>query len=188
MSIHPQNQTSSAPIVFRLEVQNEDRNRVRAIVASTGVFSPAEIEVAVELLDERLEKGPSSGYHFVFAQRAGSTLGYACYGPIALTAASYDLYWIAVDKTCQGQKIGQLLLTKSEELIRAAGGRQIYIETSNRAQYSPTREFYLRRGYRQDALLKDFYAPGDDKVIYVKAILPCDTTGQFAAGVRQAGP
>ena len=171
MSTHPQNQTSSAPIVFRLEVQNEDRNRVRAIVASTGVFSPVEIEVAVELVDERLAKGPSSEYHFVFAQRAGSTLGYACYGPIALTAASYDLYWIAVDKACQGQKIGQLLLAKSEELIRAAGGRQIYIETSNRAHYSPTREFYLRRGYRQDALLKDFYAPGDDKVIYVKKVV-----------------
>ena len=118
MSIHPQKQTSSAPVVFRCDVQSDDRDRVRAIVASTGVFSPVEIEVAVELLDERLEKGPSSGYHFIFAQRDNRTLGYACYGPIALTAASYDLYWIAVDKTCQGQKIGQLLLAKSEELIR----------------------------------------------------------------------
>ncbi len=170
MSVHPQNQTSSAPVVFRCDVQSGDRDRVRAIVASTGVFSPVEIEVAVELLDERLEKGPSSGYHFIFAERDNRTLGYACYGPIALTAASYDLYWIAVDKTCHGQKIGQMLLAKSEELIRAAGGRQIYIETSNRAQYSPTRKFYLRCGYRQEALLKDFYAPGDDKVIYVKQI------------------
>jgi len=165
-----QNQELPAPIVFRCEVQPDDRNQVRAIVASTGVFSPTEIEVAVELVDERLAKGSSSGYHFIFAECAGRTLGYACYGPIALTAASYDLYWIAVDKTCQGQKIGQLLLAKSEELIRAAGGGQIYIETSNRAHYAPTREFYLRCGYHQEALLKDFYAPGDDKVIYVKKV------------------
>ncbi len=171
MNDRAQDRQSSAPIVFRCTVQPDDRNRVRAIVASTGVFSPVEIKVAVELLDERLEKGPPSGYHFIFAEQADSTLGYACYGPIALTAASYDLYWIAVDKTCQGQKIGQLLLAKSEELIRAAGGRQIYIETSNRAQYSPTRKFYLRCGYRQEALLKDFYAPGDDKVIYVKQVV-----------------
>jgi GNAT superfamily N-acetyltransferase len=167
----PQNQKTSDPIIFRLEVQIDDRDYVRAIVASTGVFSPVEIDVAVELVDERLAKGPSIGYHFIFAQRAGRALGYACYGPIALTAASFDLYWIAVDKTCQGQKIGQLLLAKSEELIRAAGGRQIYIETSNRAHYSPTREFYLRCGYHQEALLKDFYAPGDDKVIYVKKVV-----------------
>ena len=109
MSIHPQKQPSSAPIVFRCDVQSDDRDRLRAIVASTGVFSPVEIEVAIELLDERLEKGPPSGYHFIFAERDNRTLGYACYGPIALTAASYDLYWIAVDKTCHGQKIGQLL-------------------------------------------------------------------------------
>jgi D-alanine-D-alanine ligase len=164
------NQKTPAPIVFRLEVQDDDRTRVRDIVASTGVFSPVEIDVAVELVDERLAKGPPSGYHFIFAQREDCTLGYACYGPIALTAASYDLYWIAVDKTCQGQKIGKLLLAKSEELIRAAGGHQIYIETSNRDHYSPTREFYLRCGYHQEALLKDFYAPGDDKVIYVKSV------------------
>jgi ribosomal protein S18 acetylase RimI-like enzyme len=165
----PANQLS-LPIDFRLEAQEADRRRVREIVASTGVFSQVEIEVAVELLDERLVQGPKSGYHFVFAARGRRTLGYTCYGPIPLTATSYDLYWIAVDKAFQGQKIGQLLLAKSEELIRAAGGRQVYIETSNRAQYIPTRKFYLRNGYRQEALLKDFYAPGDDKVIYVKRL------------------
>jgi ribosomal protein S18 acetylase RimI-like enzyme len=158
------------PIIFRLEVQPEDRNIVREIVASTGVFSPVEIDVAVELVDDRLEKGSRSDYHFVFAQRAGHTLGYACYGPIPLTAASYDLYWIAVNKPFQGQKIGHLLLAKSEELVIAAGGSNIYIETSNRAQYAPTRGFYLRQGYQQEALLKDFYSPGDDKVIYSKKV------------------
>jgi GNAT superfamily N-acetyltransferase len=162
--------TSTGQINFRLELQPDDRNRVREIVTSTGVFSPVEIDVAVELVDERLDKGLPSGYFFVFAERDGRTLGYTCYGPIALTEASYDLFWIAVDKSFQGQKIGQLLLEKSEELIRKAGGRQIYIETSNRAQYHPTRAFYLRSGYQQEALLKDFYGPGDDKVIYSKML------------------
>jgi len=166
----PQEKKPTTPIVFRYDVETRDCRRVREIVASTGVFSPVEIDVAVELVEERLAKGLASGYHFIFAERDGQTLGYACYGPIALTAASYDLYWIAVDKTCQGQKIGQLLLAKSEELIQAAGGRQVYIETSNRGHYAATREFYLRCAYRQEALLKDFYAPGDDKVIYVRTL------------------
>ena len=104
----------------------------------------------------------------MFAEYDGRTVGYTCYGPIALTAASFDLYWIAVDKSLHGQKIGRALLEKSEELIRQAGGRKVYIETSNRHHYAPTRGFYLRCGYRQAALLEDFYAAGDDKVIYVK--------------------
>ncbi len=157
---------------FRYEPTAKDRETVRTLVELTGVFSRVEVDVAVELVDERLAKGPSSGYEFVFADRDGRTIGYTCYGPIALTAGSYDLYWIAVDRSCQGQGIGRLLLEKSEELIRTAGGRRIYIETSSRHDYSATRAFYLRCGYYEEAVLKDFYAPGDDKVIYVKAMLP----------------
>ena len=158
------------PLEFRYDVRPDDRESVRRLVESTGVFSPVEADVAVELVDERLAKGPQSDYQFVFAEQQGRTVGYTCYGPIALTAASFDLYWIAVDKSLHGRKIGRLLLEKTEELIRHAGGRQVYIETSNRHHYAATRGFYLRCGYRQEALLKDFYAPGDDKVIYVKEL------------------
>jgi D-alanine-D-alanine ligase len=155
---------------FRYDVRPDDRETVRRLVDSTGVFSPVEIDVAVELVDERLECGPESGYHFVFAEHEGRTVGYTCFGSIALTASSFDLYWIAVDKSVQGLKIGRALLEKSEERIRQAGGRNVYIETSNRHHYAPTRGFYLRCGYEQAALLKDFYAPDDDKVIYAKDV------------------
>ena len=158
------------PLTFRYEVQPDDRESVRRLVGSTGVFSPVEVDVAVELVDDRLECGEQSDYHFVFAEHDGRAVGYTCYGEIALTAASYDLYWIAVDKSFHGRKIGRLLLEKTEELIRQAGGGQVYIETSNRHHYAPTRGFYLRCGYQQAALLTDFYAPGDDKVIYAKAL------------------
>lgn len=153
-------------VTFREEARPDDRDAVRRIVASTGVFSAVEIEVAVELIDDRLKRGRQSDYHFVFAELHGQTVGYTCYGPIALTAASFDLYWIAVDKAMQGRRIGQALLEQTEKQIRAMGGRQIYIETSNREQYAPTRGFYLRCGYRQEALLANFYAEGDDKVVY----------------------
>ncbi len=157
-------------IVLRYDARPDDREAVRRMVGSTGVFSPVEIDVAVELVDDRLESGPQSDYCFVFAEHEGRAVGYTCYGKIPLTAASFDLYWIAVDKTFHGRKIGRMLLEKTEELIRQSGGRQVYIETSNRHQYAPTRGFYLRCGYRQEAILRDFYAAGDDKVIYVKEL------------------
>ena len=158
------------PIEFRYDVRPDDR----AIRAATGGIDR-------RVLARRGRRGggagrraagqgPQSGYQFVFAEQHGRTVGYTCYGPIALTAASFDLYWIAVDKSLHGRKIGRVLLEKTEELIRQSGGRQVYIETSNRHQYAATRGFYLRCGYRQEALLKDFYAPGDDKVIYVKEL------------------
>ena len=92
----------SGPVTFRCDIEPTDPTRIRAIVESTGVFSPMEVVIAVELADERLVKGPASGYHFIFAERDGKACGYACYGPIALTQGSYDLFWIAVDKSARG--------------------------------------------------------------------------------------
>ena len=112
---------------FRHDVRPEDRENVRRLVDSTGVFSPVEIDVAVELVDDRLERGGQSDYHFVFAEHDGRAVGYTCYGQIPLTAASFDLYWIAVDKSLHGLKIGRALLEKSEELVRqAAQGDVVY--------------------------------------------------------------
>jgi hypothetical protein len=61
-------------------------------------------------------------------------------------------------------------LAESERLIKEAGGRRVYIETSNRPLYVPTRAFYERCGYHCEAVLKEFYGPEDDKVIFVREL------------------
>ena len=143
---------------------------VREIIESSGFFYPDEVGIAVELVEERLAKGLDSGYHFLFAEKANRVVGYACYGPIAGTQCSYDLYWIAVHHDCRGGGIGKSLLTACEREIARMGGRRVYIETSSRPQYEPTRAFYLNCSYEEEAVLKDFYHPGDSKVIYVKEL------------------
>ena len=159
-----------ATIELRHEAIPDDLSAVGNIVAATGFFNAAEVAIAVELVEERLEMGPASGYFFVFAEEAGRVLGYTCYGPIDGTESSFDLFWIAIDPTQQGRGLGRLLMDETERLIRAMGGKRVYAETSGRAQYEPTREFYLRLGFDREAELADFYAPGDAKVFFVKAI------------------
>lgn len=161
---------NSNTITYREYVTPDDCEYVRQIVESTGFFSAAEVDIAVELVQERLAKGMSSGYEFLFADKEDTVAGYTCFGPIAGTEVSYDLYWIAVHQNFRGNGLGKSLLQKTEECIAAQGGRRVYIETASRTQYEPTRKFYLRCGYRQESVLDDFYAPGDGKVIYVKKI------------------
>lgn len=157
-------------IELRDEPTPDDVAAVGEIVAATGFFNATEVEIAVELVEERLEMGPVSGYFFVFAEEAGRVLGYTCYGPIDGTEGSYDLFWIAIDPTQQRRGLGRVLMDETERLIRAMGGRRVYAETSGRSQYEPTREFYRRLGFDREAELSDFYAPGDAKVFFVKAI------------------
>jgi GNAT superfamily N-acetyltransferase len=160
----------TASIEYRYSVEPADRDRIRNIVESSGFFNCEEIEVAVELAEERLAKGEKSGYFFVFAEMEGRMVGYACFGPISGTQCSFDLYWIAVEDGCRGTGIGKGLLYKAEESIRVMGGRRIYVETSSRELYEPTRAFYRNNGYRLEAALEDFYAPGDSRNTYVRVL------------------
>ncbi len=154
---------------FRYDVREDDLETVRELVESTGYFAPHEIPVAVELVQDHIVKGAAeSGYYFVFAEIGGKTIGYGCYGPIACTISSFNMYWLAVRPEYQGRGIGKAILGESERLMRAAGGTRSYIDTSFKAQYDDTRAFYESLGYALGAHLPDYYGPGDDKVIYVK--------------------
>jgi len=151
---------------FRDEVVPADAAAVRELVTATGFFSPAEVAIATELVETRIAQGPASGYAFLFAETDDRPSGYTCYGHIPATDGSYDLYWIAVARGDQGRELRR----RTEARIRAAGGRQVYIESSSRAQYRPTHGFYLAAGYLQEARLEDFYGPGDNKLIYRRVL------------------
>jgi GNAT superfamily N-acetyltransferase len=102
-------------ITWREEPQPSDMEHVREIVVSSGFFSEAEIEVAVELVQERLNKGIESGYHFLFAEKDREVAGYSCFGPIPCTVESYDIYWIAVQEELRGSGLGAFMLKPLHE-------------------------------------------------------------------------
>ena len=155
---------------FRYELHPGDPKRIRNLIHATGVFTDAEIRVAEELAQERLSRGDSCDYYFVMAEQDGRLIGYTCYGPIACTISSYDIYWIAVHPELQGCGLGSRLMSETERLTREGGGTRIYVETSQRSQYDGTRAFYKRAGYRLEAVVPDFYAPWDGKAILCKVL------------------
>jgi ribosomal protein S18 acetylase RimI-like enzyme len=160
---------TSEQIVLRREVCPDDPDTIKRIVTSTGFFREDEILVAAELVEERLEKGASSGYEFLFAEIAGETVAYSCYGLIPCTLHSYDLYWIATHLDYMNRGIGKYLLQETEKAIFLLGGQGIYVETSSKDQYASTRAFYEKNQYLLKARFEHFYAPDDHKLVYVKA-------------------
>lgn len=154
----------------RRELFPGDREGIASLLAVTGFFNPEELAVALELVDERLAQGASSHYRFLVAEEAGKVVGYACWGPIPGTRFSADLYWIAVDPALQGHGVGKTLLAAAETWMQEENRHRVYVETSTRPQYAPTRAFYLSCGYHLAAELPDFYAPGDGKAIFLKLL------------------
>ncbi len=163
----PVRDTGAPAITWREEVTKSDIGDICALVRATGFFNEAEVGIAGELVDERLSKGSASGYEFIIAEQGGKIVGYACFGKIDGTEASFDLFWIAVSPDCQRQGLGRKVMRKAEEIMHGVGAMLIYVETSSSDKYSVTRAFYESMGYQEKARLDDFYKKGDGKIIYV---------------------
>ncbi|MBK7824413.1 N-acetyltransferase [Nannocystis sp.] len=149
-------------------VAADDAPRIHAILVATGVFTPAEVECADELVAEAIHQPEKGDYLVHVLEHDGVVVGYVCYGATPLTDGTYDLYWIAVDPACHGHGHGQRLIAFVESELRSSGGRLLLIETSGKDSYGPTQSFYLRCGYRELARIPGFYRPGDDKIVYGK--------------------
>lgn len=149
-----------------------DRGRIEEITRAVGLFREDEVPVALEVFDEAVRAGPrAEPYAALGADMDGRVVGWICWGPTPCTLGTYDLYWMAVDPASQGSGIGTALVNEMESRL-AGQARLIVVETAGRPDYDATRRFYEARGYQAAATIPDFYAPGDNQVVYVKALPP----------------
>ncbi len=156
---------------FRKKLKESDVKSIKEILESTGFFYDYEVDIAIELAQENLAKGEEiSGYIFIIVEEAGNPEAFACYGKTPCTADSFDLYWIAVHENQKGKGIGKQLMKLVEENIAELSGRNIWIETSSRPLYDPTRKFYLNLGCKIVAELPNFYGENDHKVVFLKTV------------------
>ena len=76
------------------------------------------VNTAVELLDESLDG--DDDYRFLGAFDGDELVGYACFGPTPDTLGTFDLYWIAVERSRQGTEIGLRILHRQQFTQRDA--------------------------------------------------------------------
>ena len=150
----------------------EDSPVLIELARGTDVFKPIEIVALGEVLDDYHAEEQARGHVAVTYERDGRVLGFAYYAPSSMADRAWYLYWIAVTAAVQARGIGGELLGHAEADIRARDGRLFLIETSSLPHYDPTRRFYLKHGYEVGAVLRDFYADGDDLVIFRKRLAP----------------
>lgn len=131
-------------------------------------FKAEEVEVAIELLNDVCVNGEKSHYKIFVYEFEEKVVGYYCIGKRPLTDATYDLYWIVVDPAYQNKGVGKALIQSAENFVVQQKGRWLLAETSSRKEYEETRNFYLRNKFSIIASISDFYAVGDDLIIFGK--------------------
>jgi ribosomal protein S18 acetylase RimI-like enzyme len=146
----------------------EDTPPLVDLAAGTDVFKPHELIALREVLDDYHASNRAEGHVSVTAEQAGQVVGFAYYAPAAMTDRTWYLYWIAVSRQIQSRGLGSRLLHHAEQDVIARRGRLFLIETSGLPHYEPTRRFYLKHGYEQAAVIRDFYSDGDDLIVFRK--------------------
>ena len=165
--------TLTAPALRHLTAA--DRGRIEEITRAVRVFRDDEVPVALEVFDAAVAEVGANAvrpYLAMGAEIDGRLVGWICWGPTPCTLGTFDLYWLAVDPAVHAAGIGTALMREMEGRL-AGSARLIVVETAGRPDYRPTCAFYEARGYRRACVIPDFYAPGDDQVVYVKTL----TTG-----------
>lgn len=148
----------------------EDRPAILAAARSVGVFNAEEVETVNELFDGYVRDPQASGYNFLSCKDGEALLGFACWGPTALSHGATDLYWICTAHNAHGRGVASALFRAVEDAVRQLGRWLIVIWTSSREEYAPARQFYLRLGCELQTQIVDFYDRGEDLCVFVRRL------------------
>ncbi len=146
-------------------MSRNDLSAVSSILDYTALFPS---EMLAEMAEPYLSKAEP---HIWFIACDGhGVLGFAYCEPERMADGTYNLLAIAVDPDRQSEGIGQLIVAAVEQAVRDLEGRLLLVETSSLAEYERTRSFYDRLGYDREAVIREFYAQGEDKIVFRKQL------------------
>lgn len=88
----------------------------------------------------------------------------------AFTDGTWNMLALAVLPDRQGNGIGRAIVATLEKLLRDKNNRVLIVDTSGSESFAGTRSFYQRCGYTEEARIRDYWGPGDDKIVFWKAL------------------
>jgi aminoglycoside 6'-N-acetyltransferase I len=150
------------------KIKQADAGEIEKILKKIPTFTPAEVDVAMELVNIAANNPLQEDYHIFVYELDDRILGYHCSGRRPLTDGVFDLYWIASDPDSEVKGIGKSLLEHSEAFVVENHGRLLLAETSSKESYLKTRNFYLRNNFSVVARIENFYSEGDHLIVFGK--------------------
>jgi ribosomal protein S18 acetylase RimI-like enzyme len=147
-------------------ITRHDLEDLKAVIESSGLFPP-------ELLEGMLSgffADPENQEIWLTKIIDEKPVAIAYCAPERMTTGTSNLYLIAVHKTHQGKGIGSELMNYLETLLKSKGFRILLVETSGLPEFELTRQFYLNCKFTKEAIVRDFYNEGEDKVVFWKKL------------------
>ena len=142
---------------------HDDIAPLQRVLDGTGLF-PA------EMLPEMISGALDSRDIWLTVETEGAAVGFCYAAAEDLADGTWNMRAIAVLPAQQGGGHGRALVHHLEEMLKQAGQRIIIVDTSGTDEFAQTRRFYQQNGYHEEARIRDFWAAGDDKIVFWKSL------------------
>jgi ribosomal protein S18 acetylase RimI-like enzyme len=153
------------PISIR-PTQQTDCDDLKLVLDSCELFPS-------ELLDDMIFdyfNNPETEDIWFTATYNNIPVGIGYFVPEKLTDGTYNLLAIGVRKDVQGKGIAKEMMNYIEQVLKEKGARILIVETSSDDAQFPARNLYNKIGYHQEAIIRDFWNDGEDKIVFWKRV------------------
>jgi ribosomal protein S18 acetylase RimI-like enzyme len=147
-----------------------DITAILAVAVEAKLFSAEETTPLKNILEGYFQAGANQEHVWMIDEQERETLGVAYYAAAQMSDRTWYIKMIAVSPDHQGRGRGAAMMRHIESELSARGKRVLLVETSSLPLYDRTRTFYLNCGYDEEARIRDYYADGEDMIVFRKSI------------------
>lgn len=151
-------------------IQPTDLEQLQSLFTSINVFdSNDEIQFMLELAKSFISKTQEEN-HFLVVNDDNGINAAAYFAPETFVSGVYNLYFMGVLPKAQRSGIGAKLLQHVEHKTKSLDARILLVETSGLDKFEKAKNFYTKNGFIKEAVIREFYKKGDDKIIFWKKL------------------
>lgn len=144
----------------------EDIPALKHVLDGTQLFPSS---MLTDMVSDFLASNDDQSF-WLTAEEGGEAIGFCFASPEAMTEGTWNMLAIAVLPEKQGGGTGGAIVSALEAHLAEQGNRVLIADTSGTDDFAQTREFYHKNGYVEEARIRDFWAKGDDKIVFWKAL------------------
>ena len=150
-----------------IRTTKEHKEALFNILSESGQFDADALAHVMETLDAYLEN-PEGEIWFTAVE--DKPVGFAYCAPEPVTSGTWNLLMLWTKEGYEGKKFGSSLVSSVENELKKREARLLIVETSQLPEFETARSFYEKCGFIFEAEVKNFFAQGDNKLIYTKSV------------------
>ena len=148
-------------------ITSDDTNAIIALAKKLEMFDRDGLELIKVKLTDYLG---GNSHDLWFSADENCLVGVIYCAPEPMTRGTWNVLMLLVERDRQRQGHGSALMSYVEQTLRDRGERLLIVETSSLDEFESAQKFYSQFGFNEEARIRNFYAAGEDKIIFTKKL------------------